>query len=77
MDAIGNEISNGEVKQLLVGTEEHLKIASETGCLELSVGVETVDNDVMKIINKNGKMIKSLKLLLKMRKNMELKLRCV
>ena len=69
MEAIGNE----NIKwrgQTTPSYDEHLKLASETGCLELSVGVETVDNNVMKMINKNGKMTKLLKLLSKMQKNM-------
>ena len=41
----------GEVK-LSVGTYDQLKIAKETGCLELSVGIETVDDNAMKYINK-------------------------
>ena len=62
MEAIGNENVKWRGQTTSVGTEEHLKIASETGCLELSVGVETVDNNVMKIINKkwqNDKIIKT------------------
>lgn len=31
---------------------EQLKMARDSGCLELSIGVETVDDQVMKIINK-------------------------
>ena len=32
---------------------DQLKMAKESGCLELAVGVETVDEGVMKIINKS------------------------
>ena len=35
-----------------VGSKDQLKIAKQTGCLELSVGIETVDNDVMKLLIK-------------------------
>ena len=73
MEAIGNENIKWRGQTTSVGTDEHLKLASETGCLELSVGVETVDNNVMKMITKNGKMTKLLKLLSKMQKNMGLK----
>ena len=62
MEAIGKENIKWRGQTISVGTEEHLKIASETGCLELSVGVETVDNNVMQIINKvwqNDKIIKT------------------
>ncbi len=62
MEAIGKENIKWRGQTTSVGTEEHLKIASETGCLELSLGVETVDNNVMKIINKkwqNDKIIKT------------------
>ena len=35
-----------------VGTYDQEKVAKETGCLELSVGIETVDDNVMKYVNK-------------------------
>jgi radical SAM superfamily enzyme YgiQ (UPF0313 family) len=35
-----------------IATLDQLKMAKDSGCLELAVGVETVDNDVMKIIDK-------------------------
>jgi radical SAM superfamily enzyme YgiQ (UPF0313 family) len=35
-----------------IATYEQLKAAKDSGCLELAVGVETVDNTVMKIIDK-------------------------
>ena len=52
MEAIGksNIIWRGQTTS--IGTKEQLKIAKETGCVELSVGIETVDNNVMKYINK-------------------------
>ena len=35
-------------------TRDQLKLAKESGCLELAVGIETVDNGVMKIINNSN-----------------------
>ena len=52
MDAIGNSNILWRGQTTSVGSKDQLKIAKQTGCLELSVGIETVDNDVMKIINK-------------------------
>ncbi len=61
MDAIGksNIIWRGQTTS--VGTKEQLKIAKETGCVELSVGIETVDNNVMKYINKTWQTEKIIK----------------
>lgn len=52
MEALGktNIIWRGQTTS--VGTYDQLKIAKDTGCLELSVGIETVDDNVMKYINK-------------------------
>ena len=52
MDALGktNVLWRGQTTS--VGTYDQLKIAKETGCLELSVGIETVDDNAMKYINK-------------------------
>jgi radical SAM superfamily enzyme YgiQ (UPF0313 family) len=52
MDAIGKSNIKWRGQTTSVGTYDQLKIAKETGCLELSVGIETVDNNVMKYINK-------------------------
>ena len=52
MEAIGNSNITWRGQTTSVGTKEQLKIAKETGCVELSVGIETVDNNVMKYINK-------------------------
>ena len=41
----------GEVKLHLLELMITSKIAKETGCLELSVGIETVDDNAMKYIN--------------------------
>jgi len=35
-----------------IATRDQLELAKESGCLELSVGIETVDDEVMKIIDK-------------------------
>jgi anaerobic magnesium-protoporphyrin IX monomethyl ester cyclase len=52
MDAIGqsNIIWRGQTTS--IATLDQLKLAKDTGCVELSVGVETIDEGVMKIINK-------------------------
>ena len=44
-----------------IATLEQLSKAKETGCLELSVGVETIDEGVMRIINKQWQNQKSIK----------------
>ena len=51
-EKIGNSNILWRGQTTSVGSKDQLKIAKQTGCLELSVGIETVDNDVMKIINK-------------------------
>ena len=46
---------------ITIATLDQLKMARDSGCLELAVGVETVDNEVMKIIDKtwqNDKIIR-------------------
>tara|TARA_B100000963_G_C22559718_1_gene640753 strand:- start:70 stop:1371 length:1302 start_codon:yes stop_codon:yes gene_type:complete len=52
MEALGktNILWRGQTTS--VGTYDQLKIAKDTGCLELSVGIETVDDNTMKYINK-------------------------
>ena len=52
MDAIGKSDIIWRGQTTSVGTKDQLKLAKETGCVELSVGIETVDNNVMKFINK-------------------------
>ena len=52
MEAIGNSNITWRGQTTSIGTKEQLKIAKQTGCVELSVGIETVDNNVMKYINK-------------------------
>lgn len=58
-------IKSSEVKwrgqTISIANYDQLKLAKESGCMELAVGVETVDNNVMKIIDKqwqNEKIIK-------------------
>ena len=52
MEAIGNSNILWRGQTTSIGTYEQLKLAKETGCLELSVGIETVDDNVMKMIDK-------------------------
>ena len=52
MEAIGKSNILWRGQTTSVGTLDQLKMAKDTGCLELSVGIETVDDKVMKFINK-------------------------
>jgi radical SAM superfamily enzyme YgiQ (UPF0313 family) len=52
LDAIGESDVVWRGQTITLATHEQLKLAKESGCLELAVGVETVDNGVMKVINK-------------------------
>jgi hypothetical protein len=52
MEALGESDIMWRGQTTSIATFEQLKLAKETGCLELSVGVETIDENVMKIINK-------------------------
>ncbi len=52
MEAIGKSNILWRGQTTSVGTLEQLKMAKDTGCLELSVGIETVDDKVMQFINK-------------------------
>ena len=42
-------------------TYEQLKHAKDSGCVELAVGIETVDENVMKLINKSWQNEKQIK----------------
>ena len=44
MEAIGNSNILWRGQTTSIGTYEQLKLKKETGCLELSVGIETVDD---------------------------------
>lgn len=44
-----------------IATLDQLKYAKDTGCVELSVGVETIDEGVMKVINKQWQNQDSIK----------------
>ena len=52
MEALGESNIMWRGQTTSIATFEQLKLAKETGCVELSVGVETIDENVMKIINK-------------------------
>ena len=51
-----NAIKNCNVvwrgQTISIASRDQLKLAKESGCLELSVGIETVDDNVMKLIDK-------------------------
>ena len=52
LDAIGESDVIWRGQTVTLATRDQLKLAKESGCLELAVGIETVDNGVMKVINK-------------------------
>ena len=52
LTAIGSENIVWRGQTISIASYEQLKLAKESGCLELAVGVETVDNNVMKLIDK-------------------------
>ena len=52
MDALGKSDIIWRGQTISIATLDQLKLAKDTGCVELSVGVETIDEGVMKIINK-------------------------
>lgn len=52
MEALGESNILWRGQTTSVATFDQLTLAKDTGCLELSVGVETIDETVMKIINK-------------------------
>lgn len=64
-EEILNAIKESEVywrgQTISIASYEQLKLAKDLGCLELAIGVETVDNNVMQIIDKtwqNDKIIR-------------------
>jgi radical SAM superfamily enzyme YgiQ (UPF0313 family) len=57
---------------ITTATYEQLKLAKESGCLELAIGVETVDNQVMKIIDKTWQTDKIIRLFIENSKKLEL-----
>ena len=54
---------------------EQLVMAKESGCLELAVGVETVDDGVMKIINKTWQTEKNIKEYIENSKSLDIKVK--
>jgi radical SAM superfamily enzyme YgiQ (UPF0313 family) len=52
MEALGDSNIMWRGQTTSIATYDQLKLAKETGCVELSVGVETIDENVMNIINK-------------------------
>ena len=48
-----------------IATRDQLKLAKESGCLELSVGIETVDDEVMKLIDKKWQSQKKIESFIK------------
>lgn len=54
-------------------TLDQLKHAKDSGCVELAVGIETVDNNVMKLINKDWQSEKQIKTFLENTKKLGIK----
>lgn len=52
MEALGESNIMWRGQTTSIASYDQLKLAKETGCVELSVGVETIDENVMNIINK-------------------------
>ena len=75
MEAIGKSNILWRGQTTSVGTLEQLKMAKETGCLELSVGIETVDDGVMKLINKTWQSEKRIALFIDNAKKVGIKVK--
>ncbi|MDA8991448.1 B12-binding domain-containing radical SAM protein [Opitutales bacterium] len=75
MDAIGSSdiIWRGQTTSL--ATHDQLRIARETGCQELSVGVETVDDQVMGVINKKWQSEKKIRSFIESAKHYGIKIK--
>ena len=58
-----------------IATRDQLKLAKESGCLELSVGIETVDDDVMKLIDKKWQSQKKIEEFIKNCKEFDIKVK--
>ena len=61
LESIGNENIIWRGQTTTMATYEQLKLAKESGCIELAFGVETVDDNVMKIIDKTWQNKESIK----------------
>ena len=61
MEALGESNIMWRGQTTSIATFDQLKLAKETGCVELSVGVETIDESVMKIINKQWQNQKTIR----------------
>ena len=75
LNTIGNENIVWRGQTISIATYEQLKLAKESGCLELAVGVETVDNDVMKVIDKTWQNEKIIKDFIENCKKLDLKVK--
>jgi len=58
-----------------IATRDQLKLAKESGCLELSVGIETVDEEVMKLIDKSWQTQKKIEEFIKNCKEFDIKVK--
>lgn len=58
LEALGSTGVKWRGQSIPIGTEEIVKLAAESGCLELALGIESVDSDVvLQIANKPSKSI--------------------
>ena len=60
LNAIGDSNVVWRGQTTTMATYDQLRMAKDSGCLELAVGVETVDDNVMKIINKDWQSIENI-----------------
>ena len=58
-----------------IATYEQLKLAKDSGCMELAVGVETVDDNVMKTINKQWQNQDTIRRFIENAKKAEIKIK--
>ena len=75
LTTIGNEDIVWRGQTISIASYDQLKLAKESGCLELAVGVETVDNDVMKVIDKTWQNEKIIKDFIENCKKLDLKVK--
>lgn len=75
LTTIGNENIVWRGQTISIASYDQLKLAKESGCLELAVGVETVDNDVMKVIDKTWQNEKIIRDFIENCKKLDLKVK--
>lgn len=74
-EALGESQVIWRAQTTTLATWEQLKMARESGCQELSIGVETVDDRVMKIIDKEWQTEKQIRDFMENCKNLGIKIK--